>query len=143
MAGPGYPSNWEELRQQQLQHDNHRCCTCGITAKQLIELGWAPLQVHHINEGPPHYAGPYRREVVGTNLMTLCPDCHDGVTDSVRKQRYRLDPSKQVEITTIDHPETPSRESATRPAVQISVTEDNPTPERQSTARRIDINLFS
>ena len=85
MAGPGYPSNWEELRQQQLQHDNHRCCTCGITAKQLTELGWAPLQVHHIIEGPPRYAGPYRREVVGTNLMTLCPDCPDGVTDSVRK----------------------------------------------------------
>ena len=38
-------------------------------------------QVHHINEGPPNYGGPYHREVPGQNLLTLCADCHDGITD--------------------------------------------------------------
>lgn len=138
-----YPSNWSELRQQQLDLDGHTCRTCGITAKQLADLGWAPLQVHHINQGPPHYGGPYGNEEPGVNLMSLCPDCHDGVTDSVRKQRYRLDPNKQVTAIVADLEAPTERTSTKRQAVHISVTEDAPAPIRQGYGRRIDINLFS
>ena len=116
-----YPSNWGEIRKQQLEHDGHRCRGCGISASQLKELEWPPLQVHHINEGPPNYGGPYHREVPGENLLTLCADCHDGITDSVRRQRNRLSPSKQVAIEVID---------------------DRPQVERTSSARSVSINLF-
>jgi len=139
-----YPANWPDIRQQQLDHDGNRCRGCGITAKHLSDLGWAPLQVHHINEGPPHFAGPYHREVVGENLLTLCPDCHDGITDSVRRQRYRLSPNKKVELSVSEEQQGQSiRESQRRPDVQITVQDDQPAPGRPPAARRIDISLFS
>jgi hypothetical protein len=87
---------------RQLAHDGNRCRGCGISAAQLEELGWPPLQCHHINQGPPFYGAAYRREAVGVNLMTLCPDCHDGITDSVRRQRYRLSPKQQVTIVDVE-----------------------------------------
>jgi len=140
----GYPPNWlSELRPQQLEFDNHRCRTCGITAKQLAELEWAPLQVHHCNEGPPHFAGPYYREKVGVNLMTLCPDCHDGITDSVRRQRYRLSPDKQVGMVVTERQESIGLQSADRPPVEIKVTDEAVQSERISSARRIEIRLFN
>lgn len=143
MAHPSYPANWEELRQQQLQHDNHSCRGCGITAKQLSELGWPPLQVHHINEGPPDYAGPYNREIVGENLLTLCPDCHYGITESVRRQRYRLQPSKQVQLTSTEAAAPTTRDSAPRPAVPLVSDPVAPKQRPINTKKHPDINLFN
>ena len=137
-----YPANWDELRQQQLEHDGHRCRGCGITAKQLADLGWGPLQVHHINEGPPNYAGPYHREVVGENLMTLCADCHDGITDSVRRQRFKLSPSKQVDVRVADPGEIAKRETAERAKTRIKVS-DAPAARQKITSKRGRIRLFS
>jgi hypothetical protein len=111
-----YPSNWSDIRQLQLEHDGHRCRTCGITSSQLKELGWGPLQVHHVNEGPPHYSAAYHREEVGVNLMSLCESCHDGITNSVRRQRYQTDPRFRVEVIESENKAVPL------PAPQVRVT---------------------
>lgn len=139
----GYPADWPAKRQQQLELDGHRCRACGITDKQLADLNWAPLQVHHVNQGPPHYAGPYHREVPGENLMTLCPDCHDGITDSVRRQRYRLDPGKKVELRETSLRSISAPEDRTNAPVEITVTEQQAQAERTSSARRVEIRLFN
>jgi hypothetical protein len=139
---PSYPANWALLRQQQLDHDGNRCRGCGITSQQLSDLGWHSLQVHHCNEGPPNYAGPYGREIVGVNLITFCPDCHDGITESVRRQRYRLSPSKRVCITVNDEEIASPREPTIKQLLEINVDEERPSQKPESSARRISIILF-
>jgi len=89
-------SAWRTKRQQRLVHDDNTCQGCGITAQQLDQLGWPPLQVHHKNAGPPDYRYPSFGNEALSDLLTLCPTCHDGITNSVRKQRFQLDPRKQV-----------------------------------------------
>lgn len=91
-------ARWAELRAQRLELDVHTCQGCGITQAQLTELGWPGLQVHHKNGGPPDYGypKPLGKEDPATDLLTLCPDCHDGITDSVRRQRYRLSEKKRI-----------------------------------------------
>ena len=95
---------WRKKRQQRLDHDNHTCQGCGITADQLEELGWPVLQVHHKNAGPPNYRYPSFGNEHLSDLLTLCSLCHDGITNSVRQQRFKLDPRKQVEATTFASP---------------------------------------
>ena len=95
---------WRKKRQQRLDHDNHTCQGCGIAADQLEELGWPVLQVHHKNAGPPNYRYPSFGNEQLSDLLTLCSLCHDGITNSVRQQRFKLDPRKQVEATTIASP---------------------------------------
>lgn len=88
---------WRRKREQRLDHDNHQCQGCGITREQLERLGWPSLQVHHKNAGPPDYAYPSFGNEQLSDLLTLCSECHDGITNSVRRQRFKLDPKKQVE----------------------------------------------
>jgi len=97
-------SSWQRKRQQRLEHDNHACQACGITQQQLSELGWPPLQVHHKNAGPPDYRYPSFGNEQLCDLLSLCPDCHDGITNSVRQQRFKLDPRKQVQHTAVAAP---------------------------------------
>ena len=92
---------WRIKREQRLQHDQYTCQGCGVTAKQLQELCWAPLQVHHKNAGPPEYGYPSFGNESLSDLLTLCPTCHDGITNSVRQQRFRLDPRKKVQPTLV------------------------------------------
>jgi hypothetical protein len=87
---------WRRRRQQRLEIDGHQCQGCGITAAQLLELGWPSLQVHHRNAGPPDYSYPSFGHEPMSDLLTLCSECHDGITNSVRRQRFKLDPRKQV-----------------------------------------------
>ena len=89
-------TGWKAKRQQRLAIDGHTCQGCGITAAQLEQLGWSRLQVHHKNAGPPDYGYPSFGNEQPSDLLTLCETCHDGITDSVRKQRFKLDPKKQV-----------------------------------------------
>lgn len=95
---------WQRKRQQRLDHDQHTCQGCGITATQLAELGWPSLQVHHKNAGPPDYRYPSFGNEQLTDLLSLCPECHDGITDSVRRQRFKLDPRKQVAAVSVAAP---------------------------------------
>ena len=95
---------WQRKRQQRLDHDQHTCQGCGITAAQLAELGWLSLQVHHKNAGPPDYRYPSFGNEQLTDLLTLCSICHDGITNSVRQQRFKLDPRKQVASVSVAAP---------------------------------------
>lgn len=95
---------WQRKRQQRLEHDQQTCQGCGITAAQLAELGWPALQVHHKNAGPPDYRYPSFGNEQLSDLLTLCSICHDGITNSVRQQRFKLDPRKQVQHTTVAAP---------------------------------------
>lgn len=88
---------WRRKRQQRLDHDGHQCQGCGITRDQLEQLGWPSLQVHHKNAGPPDFTYPSFGNEQISDLLTLCTECHDGITNSVRRQRFKLDPKKQVE----------------------------------------------
>ena len=98
--------SWKLKRQERLEFDSHTCQGCGITAKQLASLGWPGLQVHHKNSGPPDYRYPSFGNENLNDLLTLCASCHDGITNSVRKQRYLLDPLKEVPCVSIDLPST-------------------------------------
>jgi hypothetical protein len=95
---------WQRKRQQRLEHDQHTCQGCGITAAQLDELGWSFLQVHHKNAGPPDFRYPSFGNEQLSDLLTLCSLCHDGITNSVRQQRFRLDPRKQVQHSDLAEP---------------------------------------
>jgi 5-methylcytosine-specific restriction endonuclease McrA len=88
---------WQQRRQQRLDLDSHTCQGCGITAAQLKQLGWPSLQVHHKNAGPPDYSYPSFGHERMSDLLTLCSECHDGITNSVRRQRFKLDPRKRVD----------------------------------------------
>ena len=90
-------SAWRRKRQERLDHDGHQCQGCGITRDQLEQLGWPSLQVHHKNAGPPDFTYPSFGNEQISDLLTLCTECHDGITNSVRRQRFKLDPKKQVE----------------------------------------------
>jgi hypothetical protein len=96
---------WRAKRQKRLEVDRHKCQGCGITAEQLQALGWPPLEVHHKNDGPPAYRYPSLGNELLGDLLTLCRSCHDGITDSVRRQRFALDPAKQVEPNEVQRPE--------------------------------------
>lgn len=90
-------SAWRRKRQERLDHDGYQCQGCGITREQLEHLGWPSLQVHHKNAGPPDFMYPSFGNEQISDLLTLCTECHDGITNSVRRQRFKLDPKKQVE----------------------------------------------
>ena len=95
---------WQEKRRMRLEHDGYSCKGCGITAKQLDDLGWPSLQVHHINAGPPDYKYPSFGNERLSDLLTLCSICHYGITNSVRQQRFKLDPRKQVSHVPVSAP---------------------------------------
>lgn len=61
---------WRRKRAERLAHDHHTCQGCGITAQQLAELDWPPLQVHHKNAGPPDYRYPSFGNEALSDLLT-------------------------------------------------------------------------
>ena len=68
--------DWGEKRQERLQIDDYMCQTCCHDGSN-----W-PLEVHHKT---------YERfgnENVLTDLITLCRQCHNAVTDVIRRRRY-------------------------------------------------------
>ena len=115
---------WRQRRQQRLDLDGHTCQGCGITREQLEQLGWKPLEVHHKNAGPPSYPYPsFGREPL-SDLLTLCSECHDGITNSVRRQRFKLDPRKQVNAVHVAAPSLTTIPIARKPRVQPSDAQD-------------------
>ena len=65
-------SAWRSKRQERLDFDGHQCQGCGITRKQLEELSWPSLQVHHKNAGPPDFMYPSFGNEQMSDLLTLC-----------------------------------------------------------------------
>ena len=97
-------SAWRGKRQERLDLDSHQCQGCGITRQQLEQLSWPSLQVHHKNAGPPDFMYPSFGNEQMSDLLTLCTECHDGITNSVRHQRFKLDPRKQVQTVNVAAP---------------------------------------
>lgn len=66
---------WREKRKDRLQIDGNKCRTC---------LSKERLEVHHVT---------YER--FGNenldDLITLCRDCHEAITNSIRNRRYEDD----------------------------------------------------
>lgn len=71
---------WQIIRHARLLLDNYECQTCGNTKN---------LQVHHRYNGAPYYGHkkPLGKEDPKDCLITLCKDCHDVITKSVRSRR--------------------------------------------------------
>lgn len=65
MVGHNYPSDWDQRRQEVLERHSHQCVNCHTVG------GLDDLQVHHIV--PVGQAGTH----VVSNLVPLCPQCHD------------------------------------------------------------------
>ena len=116
---------WQQRRQQRLELDGHRCQGCGITREHLASLGWPSLQVHHKNAGPPDYRYPSFGKEQPSDLLTLCCDCHDGITNSVRRQRFKLDPKKQVAAVDVVAPSLSMIPIARKPREQPSHDQDS------------------
>lgn len=116
---------WQQRRQQRFEIDGHKCQGCGINAAQLAELGWPSLQVHHKNAGPPAYTYPSFGNEQMSDLLTLCSECHDGITDSVRRQRFKLDPRKQVAAVHVPAPSLTVPPTQRKPRVQPSHCSDS------------------
>jgi len=66
---------WQEKRRKRLDIDKYECRICGDKER---------LQVHH---KPPSYK-KIPNESVEDDLTTLCEDCHEVVTDLLRRRRY-------------------------------------------------------
>ena len=68
-------AQWAKKRQERLAIDSHRCCTCHHDGSQYR------LEVHHAT---------YDRlgdEDVEGDLITLCSQCHDAITNVMRARR--------------------------------------------------------
>lgn len=89
-----HSSEWEAKREQRLIKDNYCCRTCGDSKAQAKSRGsW--LEVHHVYNGCPYYGYP---KPLGSeemdNLITLCNECHESITKSVRIRRNKASKRK-------------------------------------------------
>lgn len=57
-----YPANWEEIREEVIEENNHECIGCQRTS--------TPLEIHHVI--PVSQGGSHAK----SNLEPVCPDCH-------------------------------------------------------------------
>src|SRR5262245_12038603 len=81
---------WKDLRQQVFDRDDWRCVLCDSPED---------LQCHHRT-----YERFGKEEL--RDCYTLCPSCHDLVTDHQRRQRYTtrdLPPVQEVASSTMVH----------------------------------------
>jgi 5-methylcytosine-specific restriction endonuclease McrA len=77
---------WQKLRKEVLKRD--KCCrTCGSEER---------LEAHHWK-----YPKYFKDDVI-ENLITLCFDCHEAITNVIRKKRYKNKPIKDIETNIND-----------------------------------------
>lgn len=70
---------WRKLRLAQLELDGTFCRLCGKPGQC----------VHHTQEA---YKRGFGNEIVGKDLVTLCNECHEGVTNFQRQARFDARP---------------------------------------------------
>ena len=73
--------HWRDVREQRLEIDNYECRCCGSQEN---------LHVHH---KPDAYNRLYHEDPE-KDLTTLCNECHDIVTDMLRRRRYKKEQIK-------------------------------------------------
>lgn len=78
---------WKKKRWARLEIDNYRCRLCGIYPRSSSEL-----HVHHI---PSSYK-LIPNESIENDLLTLCIECHEMVTQKIKE--YRVREQKEQEI---------------------------------------------
>lgn len=82
-------TKWAEKRSSRLELDLYRCQTC---------LSTEDLEVHHRT---------YERlgdEIVESDLITLCRECHEAITEVIRRRKYKNKiyiPSETERVTKI------------------------------------------
>ena len=65
---------WYAKREQRRMIDKSRCRTCGDTER---------LECHHVTYER------FRDEDVENDLITLCHDCHEAITNVIRDRRHK------------------------------------------------------
>ena len=73
---------WKNKRESILKRDKHQCQTC---------MGKESLQVHHKT-----YDRLFKEKQ--SDLITLCSECHDAITNVFRERRYEL---KVIELSSV------------------------------------------
>ena len=76
---------WLELRGACLERDDYRCRGCNRSADEFQ----SPLEVHH---RVYDYGQPNPLIVPIDELTTLCPECHEAITNIRRRHFYSLKP---------------------------------------------------
>jgi hypothetical protein len=69
-------NEWRKKAQERLKKDNHQCQTC---------LDKEQLEVHHKTY---KNLGKEKQE----DLITLCKQCHEAITEVIRRKRYNNKP---------------------------------------------------
>lgn len=69
--------DWVEKRAQRLVLDNHECQTCTHDGSVY------QLEVHH------RTYERFGEEDVEKDLITLCSECHEAITNVIRARRYK------------------------------------------------------
>lgn len=111
---------WIERRNRIRKRDGQRCRGCNRTEEEV------DLQVHHRVYGIPGECGNcVLTGVYDEDLLTLCVNCHDAITNARRDLRYSLDP---VYVTLVQEP-TPAQRVVI--AETIITTEPTPEPDKR------------
>lgn len=113
---------WRSLREQVLARDNHQCQTC---------LSTECLEVHHKT---------YERlgDEALSDLITLCHDCHEVITTTIRRRRYKKRAIRLVSTertTPINLTEVKSNVSALKVSTHLRRT---PAPAQWSDSRSVE-----
>ena len=84
---------WLELRETTIRRDGYSCRNCG-SADRLEVHHWLPLPAHRQNVDSRGYAMRDNPLIVhDSGLITLCPECHETLTESRRRQAILKNPS--------------------------------------------------
>jgi len=78
-------NEWREKRKLALRRDGYECQTCTSTER---------LEVHH-----KHYANFGNENL--NDLITLCHDCHEAITNTIRERRYSKNDKPILEVQRI------------------------------------------
>lgn len=89
-------AGWITVTERIRDRDRKKCRGCNRNADEIR------LEVHHRAYGKPGSCGNcYLTGVLDDDLITLCIDCHDAITDVRRRIRYG---SKPVVVTHMPDP---------------------------------------
>lgn len=75
MVKTNYPRNWDDIREDVLDDYRNQCANCNRSD--------SPLEVHHVV--PVGQGGSHQR----SNLVPLCPQCHEAAHGEVMAPRIR------------------------------------------------------
>lgn len=88
-------AEWLQLRETVIERDGFCCRNCG-SANRLEVHHWLPMPAHRENVDGRGYAKEGNPLIVhASGLITLCPDCHNALTECRTRQAILSDPQLQ------------------------------------------------